>query len=107
MTEKPQVYVNVSGGIAEATVTRGDVDVIQIDWDNVNDESDIDTLREYRSELEQVADEEYRTRLLADMDEVIEKAIAEEEDAEIREEERRQHELAKARDLLRAAGELP
>jgi hypothetical protein len=33
--EMPQVYVSVSGGIAEVMVQRGEVDVVHIDWDNV------------------------------------------------------------------------
>ena len=68
----PQVYVNVSGGIAETTVTYGRVDVIEIDWDNLNEEEDYDTLLEAREEIEQVAQPAYRDRLLAAIDELIE-----------------------------------
>jgi len=39
---QPQVYVSVSGGIAEYMVQRGEVDVVHIDWDNVTPESYLD-----------------------------------------------------------------
>lgn len=74
--EPPQVYVNVSGGVAEATVTRGEVDVIEHDWDNLRDEGDYDwdDLQAMREKLSRVANSEYRARLLADIDEVIERS---------------------------------
>ena len=70
----PQVYVNVVGGIAEVTVTRGDVEVIHVDWDNFEngDDNDYDTLLETREELEKVAQPRYRQQLLKDIDELIE-----------------------------------
>jgi hypothetical protein len=69
----PQVYVNVSGGIAEATVTRGEVDVIHVDWDNFRDgDASLLDLEDARDEIERVADTEYRARLLDDITELIE-----------------------------------
>ena len=72
---KPQVYVNVSGGIAEATVTRGDAEVIEQDWDNLNDgglgDYDREDLEAMREKLSGVADPGYRKRLLVDIDEKI------------------------------------
>jgi hypothetical protein len=73
--DRPQVYVNVSGGVAEATVTRGDVEVIEHDWDNLNDgnamDYDPEDLLAMREKLSAVADPKYRDRLVADMDEAI------------------------------------
>src|SRR5262245_50561543 len=68
---KPQVYVNVSGGIAEVTVTRGDVEVIHIDWDNFEEAEYIQDLIEAREEIDKVAMPGYRKRLLADIDDLI------------------------------------
>lgn len=72
---KPQVVVNVLEGVAEATVTRGEADLILHDWDALNDGNSLDyervDLDAMRAELARVADPEYRMRLLADMDKVI------------------------------------
>lgn len=75
MSDRPQVYVNVSGGIAEVTVTRGDVEVVHIDWDNLdgNSDAELDVLEDAREEIEKVADIEYKMRLLDDIDELIHK----------------------------------
>ena len=105
MSERPQVYVNVSGGIAEATVTRGDVEVIQVDWDNENDAPDSESLLDTRAELEKVADEKYRTRLLADIDELIGAAREEEATEEWAQEVRvRNEELTKLRIAFEVTG---
>jgi len=77
-----QVYVNVSGGVAETTVTRGPVEVIHVDWDDVK-AGDLEFAREVRERIEQVDDEEYRTRLLADIDREIRAFEADEEDQRI------------------------
>lgn len=71
----PQVYVNVSGGIAEATVTRGDAEVIVQDWDNLSGGGLVDYEREdleaMREKLSRVAALGYRRSLLADIDEKL------------------------------------
>lgn len=87
LLETPQVYINEGedgGGYAEATVTRGQVDVIHVNWNEVNeraevverelrlinppDPDDVEYLTEARKGLERVADPEYRGRLLEDFD---------------------------------------
>lgn len=40
-TQRPLIYVSVSGGIAE-TERYGDIDVVLIDWDEVTPESYLD-----------------------------------------------------------------
>ena len=35
----PQVYVSISGGVGDVHTTRGEVDVVFIDWDNVTGDS--------------------------------------------------------------------
>lgn len=104
--DRPQVYVNVSGGVAEATVTRGDAEVIVFDWDEVEEEREPEVLERLRPRLEAVADERYRNRLLADLDdEIVGRRRDIEERAEARE-KHHQRRLQEARDLLRAEGEI-
>lgn len=70
-TTRPQVYVNVSGGIAEATVTRGDVEVILVDWDMFRDGDEAPgQIAETRADILRVADSEYRALLLRDIDHI-------------------------------------
>lgn len=105
MSDRAQVYVNVSGGIAEATVTRGDVEVLQVDWDDLNDSGDLEQLEEYREYIEKVADEEYRTRLLIDIDTLIAAAREEEATEEWAQEIRvRTEELTKLRIAFEVTG---
>ncbi len=75
------VYINVSGGIAEATVMRGDVDVVLVDWDNYNEGIDdsltYDRLLQDREDLATLPDSRYKEQLLADADELIEEYATE------------------------------
>jgi len=50
---RAQVYVSVRGGIADAMVLRGDVQVILIDWDNMAD-ADIEDLRDNLKEAQEL-----------------------------------------------------
>lgn len=75
----PQVYVNYSsedGGL-DVTVTRGEAEVIEMDWDGLNsdtaaDDYTVEDLAAIREKLSAVAAPAYRARLLADLDEVSE-----------------------------------
>lgn len=85
-SELPQVYVNYSeddGGL-DVTVTRGQVEVIHVDWGEVNAQADVlghtigretPDAKAYlvgvHSDLGRVADPDYRARLLDDFIGVI------------------------------------
>jgi hypothetical protein len=79
----PQVYVNLSDedGIAEVTVTRGEVEFIVQDWNALHDGGWRDyehaDLIAMRDKLAGVALPEYRDRLLADIQEFIDESAAE------------------------------
>jgi hypothetical protein len=105
---RPQVYVNVKGGIAEATVTRGDVEIIQVDWDMFEDSEPEaeDILNVYR-ELKLVADASYRRDLLDGLKEEVSRLTSWRRERRAADKRREQNQLREARELLIAAGELP
>lgn len=79
LTPRPQVYAQNSsenGGL-DVVVTRGEVDLIQIDWDNYDenanglDNYELVDLQTTRADLERIADPRLREQLLKSMDEVI------------------------------------
>ena len=110
MSLPPQVYINVSGGIAEATVMRGEAEIILVDWDNLNDAGvDPDDLEYARQEITNLSEDrqrDYRARLLSDITELIEGHEQEQREIAEHAELRKERELEAARSLLRRNGEL-
>lgn len=104
--ERPQVYVSVSGGIAETEATRGDVDIVTVDWDVFNvdlpDEWETDDMREQLERLAEPARGE-QLAIFAEHMRKITRWRRQRADAEKRREEEA---LKNARRLLREAGEL-
>lgn len=106
MSENPQVYVSVSGGIANAEATRGEVDIVIVDWDSFEDNIPTEDEVEWiRDGLESLA-EPHRTSQLIALKEQLDKIEAVAEADRLHAEEKRRDELAAARSLLRDAGEL-
>lgn len=71
---KPQVYVYLTdGGILEYEVTKGEVDVIDIDWDE-NAEYEEEDLLGMRAKLERLPEGALRTAELLGIDHLIEEA---------------------------------
>jgi len=62
---KPQVVIEVRGGVAEVTSTDGDVEVVLLDWDNVFD-PDLaeDAYYVVRDIAASIRDQRVRTRAL-------------------------------------------
>ncbi len=58
-TPVPQIYVSVEGGIAEATTTRGEAEIILIDWDAYDDDiPELDTIEYHMDLVSQIVDED-------------------------------------------------
>ncbi len=105
----PQVYISCSGGIAEADVTRGGndaVEIIQVDWDvfdsAIPDEWATDAMREQLEKLAKPA----RTEQLAIFAEHMRKITRWRRQRADAEKRREEEALKNARRLLREAGEL-
>lgn len=104
----PQVYINVSGGIAEGYVTRGKAEIIQVDWDIFDDNVPTadEVLSIYR-DLKTIADVTYRKALLINLKEAVNRLTSwNRAERELR--KRKEHNrLTEARRILQEAGELP
>ena len=95
-----QVFVEVSGGIAEITVTgEDDVDVILIDWDNVDD-ADSEYVAATLDEAQGIADEETRERVVHTLERKLEAIKESERWSEEHAKTRRSEERERAASLL-------
>lgn len=106
MTERPQVYVSVSGGIAYAEATRGEVDIVIVDWDSFEDNIPTDDEVQWIRDGIQSLAEPFRTSQLLALKEETDKIERYAEEDRLDAEEARRDELAAARSLLEKAGEL-
>lgn len=90
----PQIYVWLTeGGMAEWEVTRGDIDVIFIDWDEyIRGERSIEDWEGLRENAERIASAGIRKTVLDEIDQAI---------ADIRDQERMDEENEKTRERLR------
>lgn len=106
MSERPQVYVSVSGGIANAEATRGEVDIVIVDWDSFEDNIPTDDEVQWiRDGIGSLA-EPFRTSQLLALKEETDKVERYAEDERLDAEDERRKGLAAARSLLEDAGEL-
>lgn len=106
MSERPQVYVSVLGGIANAEATRGEVDIVIVDWDSFEDNIPTDDEVQWITDGIESLAEPYRTSQLITLKEELDKIEDFAEADRLDAEETRRQELAAARSLLKDAGEL-
>ncbi len=106
MSEKPQVYVSVLGGIANAEATRGEVDIVIVDWDSFEDNIPTDDEVQWITDGIESLAEPYRTSQLITLKEELDKIGGLAEADRLDAEETRRRELAAERSLLKDAGEL-
>lgn len=107
LSETPQVYVYLtSGGILDYRVTRGDVDVIDVDWDELMERS-IEDWEGVIATLEGIADIDLRDAEIAEAAREIEKIRDYDEAEAAAEVARAKGAVEAARKILQAAGELP
>ena len=106
MSEKPQVYVSVLGGIANAEATRGEVDIVIVDWDSFEDNVPTDDEVQWIMDGIESLAEPYRTSQLITLKEELDKIDGLAEADRLDAEETRRRELAAARSLLEDHGEL-
>ncbi len=106
MSEKPQVYVSVLGGIANAEATRGEVDIVIVDWDSFEDNIPTDDEVQWITDGIESLAEPYRTSQLVTLKEELDKIEGLAEADRLDAEKTRRRELAAARSLLKGPGEL-
>lgn len=101
---KPQIYVYLtSGGILEYEVTRGDIEVIEVDWDE-NMERSIEDWEDVISRLEDIADEKLRDSEIYGAQREIEKLRDYAEAERVRSEESAATRLSEAIQVVHEAG---
>jgi len=106
MPEVPQIYVYLTdGGILDWEVTRGEIDVVSVDWDE-NMERSIEDWEDVIGELERLEPSKMRDREIANAQEEIEKLRLYEEGEAMAERQRQTQRVEDARKVLREAGEL-
>lgn len=77
MPDKPMVMVTVDGGIAYANVVRGEVDIVQWDWDVIDSTSEPNEIRGYIEQALLLPDGwPEKTAILANMKEALDKLLA-------------------------------
>ena len=71
--ERPMVMVTVEGGIASTEVIRGDVEIVQWDWDGIDDTSEPSEILDYIEQAERLPDDWWaKAGILATMREALE-----------------------------------
>jgi hypothetical protein len=106
LAELPQVYVSVVGGIADAVSTRGNVDVVIIDWDVFEDNvPDSEELADLQASVDAIA-EPHRAAVQRELDAKLEKLAKWKRWTEEESQRRRALRIADARNVLREEGEL-
>lgn len=104
--ERPQVYVYLtSGGILDYEVTRGDVDIVSVDWDELAERT-VEDWDGIIATLESLAPGPVREAEIEDAREERQKLVDEEEMQDALAEQRRAKAIADAEALLRTAGRL-
>ena len=72
MTDKPMVMVTVEGGIANVETIRGDVEVVQWDWDVIDDTRLPYEILDYIEQAERLPDDWWaKAGILATMREAL------------------------------------
>jgi len=104
--DAPQIYVYLnSGGILEWTVTRGDIEVVAVDWDE-NMERSIEDWEDVIAELENLPPGKLRRQEIASAQEEIDKLRFYEEADRIANEQAEAKRVEAARELLKSRGEI-
>ena len=76
MSEKPVVFIQVDGGVADWEVLRGDVDVVLLDWDSM-DSGVLTDFDAKIAEIENLPRHEWRESALLTLRDLRQELVAE------------------------------